>query len=1393
MTIEEALTRQRWETARRLALAALGRAGGDIFARREQLHEALRRLGDLPQARAVLEESAPETDAQRLTVPLLLGEDFHLLLDEGCYRDSAQARAGLSLDEYRDEMRSRRDAEWDRAKALAKTPKERQRVADTLARCGLETESAAPLHKDTFPAAAAPAGSIAGRLRFPGGGLAAGTRVTLGLAMETQQQDPATYLGDRMNALPQIGPQDALTTRTDAEGCFDFPAVPAGRQEFLAVTLDAAHYDIPTRFLAQGMDVAPGKELWLDLTVEEWQSAPARVALSPFAAQMERGGVHYALLHQETWKNPFYYDFPRQAVTLPAPPDAPAERLLLLSSDDPTKPLPFQCTEAGLLTLIGLPSLTDKTVALYAAENSPAEASPLPAGLHLTPDPDGQTAILSTGRAEFRLPWGEGADSLPPLLSVRGEDDLWRGAGRFTLPEGTQIVHRQTTLVEQGPLQVTLEVAYALSDGKHYTVRWTAHQGEAYLLAREISPPLDDAAWEFSLREWGESPLTPNAGGTRGEGAMNRAPTIPAPQDWGGGAFSGGRGFLHWTPEGKTVHWTTPAAQDKELARLQESVPWWLPPCGFGYAFTADGLASQDYIALFTLRRGEWRDEAFAAIAQGPGEGESRELDWPFPEMVGSTLSMLTAHSDASGDAFFRFAFFDGQRQWGILVSTLARNDGQWKELSAVQHKNSSPRLQDFKDWRLDEPDSITRPSVAARRQDLRALRRKKDAPRFAPVWQKIVAGNVPGPAEGLRFAVEGDPRLAWRKKKELVGVAHVRAKLTLLGRDFSDMYSPVGGRPITAWAEDYDLVAASGVFTPDEERLVRAFLLLMGHLYGETDLMNWRYGSRNANFEADRVDVVGTVGLTFQGNPDADAMARHAAESMERALNVYCTPGSGKWYENPACYYLQSSKCRLNLAFHLWSHGISDPTAIPRLRDFLNWGILLLTPPAPTSYAALANGVDDYDAAPKTRRIPPIGDHAGLGRWLPEHYALAAKMYRDRAPEFADRLLWAWQSANPDAGGPAQAAPEQPGEMPNSTDGSDFGSLPLLFAALDEEDVRPAPDCALASRRLEGFGAVLRGGFGTAQEFYLLWKQGPGGYRFHRTEGSFVLFADGKPLVYDGGEGGETWRHSTLSFGNVYTPLAPGHVERFHALPEAEFVQGVHPVALKPGEPVYLSDNCHHSLVPVAHARYAEPNPADVRSALWVKDEYVILHDDLNLPPETVFHWHLQVVADSEEGDAERGWRFRGRFGVDLQVMLPGQKFASAQVTTTTHLERNLPPEQAFTMRHLCVTGGPGASGYFALLRPLPTGKPPVSATLLETEGRAVGLSVTGDGLHDRLFFGRAPVQWEAGGLRFQGRYGAVLERPTETHLLLLGPGVLEWGGVRLESDGPALSRTIT
>jgi len=562
---------------------------------------------------------------------------------------------------------------------------------------------------------------------------------------------------------------------------------------------------------------------------------------------------------------------------------------------------------------------------------------------------------------------------------------------------------------------------------------------------------------------------------------------------------------------------------------------------GFAYAMTGSQVRGGDYIGVFTIRRGDWIDRKFKSISQGPGD-DHRELDWPYPEMSGSTISMITACTSADGDAFFKFGFFDGERHWGILVSTLDRNDGRWKELSCVQHKNSSPRLDDFKEWQLDEADRIARPFVMTRRDELRNLRKKKESPTFAPIWEKIRGSDVAGATAGLRFAIDGDPAVAWRKKLEFVYVAQIYPRMILLGREFCDFYSPVGARCITPWVEEYDLIAASGVFTPEEERIVRRFFMLMGHMYMEPDFMNWKFNSRNANFEADRVDVVGALGLAFRGNPDADACIAHAAGLMERSINVYCTPGSGKWYENPSCYYLHAMKCRMNLAFHLATHGVLDSTKIPRLKDFLRWGVLLLTPRCPHKYELMrdgTNGAAGYEAAEKVRRIAPIGDHGHIGPWVPDHYALMAKLYRKADPDFADLLLWAWYEGG--------------------ADGAYHGNLPLVFTGLSEQDLKPpmSPAPVLESRRLEGFGAVIRGNFGMRDESYLLLKQGPGGYRYHRTEGSIILFAYGKPLIYDGGEAGDTWRHSTLSFHDVHMPLAAGHVERFHALPANWFCTG--------------------------------------------------------------------------------------------------------------------------------------------------------------------------------------------------------------------------------------------
>src|SRR5690606_41567127 len=58
-------------------------------------------------------------------------------------------------------------------------------------------------------------------------------------------------------------------------------------------------------------------------------------------------------------------------------------------------------------------------------------------------------------------------------------------------------------------------------------------------------------------------------------------------RELGGGR---GRGYLHWKSHPSSQNWTTLDSTDREVARLQESVPWWIPPAGFAYAMTPDGV-----------------------------------------------------------------------------------------------------------------------------------------------------------------------------------------------------------------------------------------------------------------------------------------------------------------------------------------------------------------------------------------------------------------------------------------------------------------------------------------------------------------------------------------------------------------------------------------------------------------------------------------------------------------------------------------------------------------------------------------------------------------------------------------------------------------------------------
>ena len=1331
-----------FERARRLARAELARTteGGARRTLLELLFRSCRRLGDIKgccEAVALLE---PETGHDRLWRELRLAENDLVRAAGEHYRTSEEGEAGLSVDEYMEKYRALACRRLAGAVQLATSPDLREELEHELRRLSdhlpaeldayLKRELAAlgwelpPLPEPEPESWTGPRVRFSGRLLDGAGQPAAGVRLVLQYFGAPERVDYHQVLvvpdcGGILRLARENPRVRRFETVTGAAGAFAFDGVPATGCDYLAALPPVGMGAYPVRFLALGreIDATPA-----EFRLEEWRPAPAK-ALPAVPAVRRYRGRELELVAGTVIDNPFDYRFPRQYLTLELP--APAAELLLFNAGQ-EEPIPFQELPGGRAgLLVELPP--ESTLRLGFYRRPPEFAAP---GTALRATDRGAYWEIETGSAAYRIAGPAAPAGTPPILSVKGPDGVWRGKSRLVLGPGVATPAVAVRQLEAGPVELVFEVTLTFAPEQVWRYTLTFHENESYVLIREDSIRLDEVtAWEFAFPE-----------------------------------FIGERLFLNGNAEESGVHWLVPQAEDRELARIQESVAWWLPGQVFGVGLTFDGLERHDYVGVFSLRRGEWRDEDFARIANGPGD-DRRELDWPFPEMVGSTLSMLTVHSRKDGEVVMRFGGFNGQRQWGLLISDFDRCDGPYRELSLVQHKNSSPRLEHFRQWRLNEPETLARPLLLTRRDRIDLLRERILVEPFKQEFERIERESAHGgDSTGMAELLGQHPERIALLREWILYNARLRSKMVLQGRDSGDVYSPVGGRPITPMAACYDLLAPTGVFSPEEEQLIRAYFMLMGHMYMEPDFMNWHYNSRNANFEADRVDIIGNIGLIFPENPDSKAFADHGIELMRRSFEVYCTPGSGKWYENPACYYLHAASCRLNLVYHLWQQGRFDSSEIERLKDFLRWGILLLTPEAPAWYRDWCLP-GDWFKVPRARLVPPVGDHAELGKRLSDFYWLLAPMYDRRDPAFADELRWAWQVTHR---------------------GENGVRSPHLLLATDNpppaDPHYPAP--RLVSRRLEGFGAILRDHFDTPEEFYVLFKLGPGGYRYHRTEGGFLYFAHGRALVYDGGEAGETWRHATLSFHDTHLPLAPGHLERFVPLSRATLAQGVNPKAINPGEPVFLSDRCDHQLVAEAIARFREPNPLNHRSLLAVRDEYLIVHDDLlGLAPEIPVFWHLPVVADACRELAPRVWRFRGRFGVDLEVALPDLPLRGVELGEITHEEygrRN--PE--FRMKHLQLQlDHPGVVG--AVLRPLLPETEPVTVAALRNEHRQVGLEIRNSRLHDRVFINREPVTFESGSLRFSGRYALLEERGSEVYMTLFDAGSLEFDGWQLESSG--------
>jgi len=478
--IESLLERRCFETARRKCLQAISLNQGDSPRLKMLLHSALVFLGEIGAAQVLVHQMLATSDANATELTILLAEDYHLLTQNGSYRSSTEAKEGLTEEEFNERMRKRSAQYFEKAAQLAQTESLKRTLDAALMRCGRIVNPTPEVIVDGTATGQMPqSASLRGLLRFVDGQPVGQATVTLGLAFNFEAPDPTTYLEPDIGYAFKGEEQKVLVTHTDLLGRFIFEEVPIGRHEFLAVTLDPQQFNIPTRFFAQGIEIGSEAENYVEATIDEWESAPPDAREHAFEKTLNRLGVEYRLISSLTLKNPFYYEFPRQLISFKGQAASGFPQRLLVNSSNEAQV--FQQDGDRVMFFAQLAARGSEGYALYRAEN-PGGA--IPAEDDFTPNVEGDsTAVIDTGRAKFRIPWGNQNIELPPLISIQGEDGKWRGKGRWVLPEGCRILNREITIQKTGPLFLEIHLQYDLSNGGKYTIRLGAQRGEATLSA----------------------------------------------------------------------------------------------------------------------------------------------------------------------------------------------------------------------------------------------------------------------------------------------------------------------------------------------------------------------------------------------------------------------------------------------------------------------------------------------------------------------------------------------------------------------------------------------------------------------------------------------------------------------------------------------------------------------------------------------------------------------------------------------------------------------------------------------------------------------------------------------------------------------------------------------
>ncbi|OPZ88017.1 MAG: hypothetical protein BWY76_00174 [bacterium ADurb.Bin429] len=800
----------------------------------------------------------------------------------------------------------------------------------------------------------------------------------------------------------------------------------------------------------------------------------------------------------------------------------------------------------------------------------------------------------------------------PPILAVGRPGGPRQGEGMWANVPDTLLVKEATTrIVEQGPVRITIEQRYLLTDGREY--RMTVQLGlrqDAALITEDGTLSAPGAGFRFDMR--------PGLHATR----------VLWHNQWKATAHA-----KTWEQVETDV---TRFAQPTALCVMRPWSFWWDDNITewAGFFDREDG----EMIGVIALRPSRWAPYVADGFQRTQmtvtGGGGQLHLTFPF---VGTAKDAAGKEQPAAL-----------HREWALTIGPAAQRVDE-KKVAALRRQ-----LIKYGEFPLDEVKEFAfgyTPSEQAQRHpfllltqdDLDRSRRQarevstakaalepnlvyvkrclgtRDARQnWEDVYQNVFWGM--GLTEKLpeAYLTSDDPALGWAMAAAVRGYA----------RDLRTMLLEVPSKPalgamgpwysehVTRLLFAYDMLADTEYLTLAEKAEVRAMLVLGAHFLAHPDYWNIERGlcSGNPNMTVSIILPQGLFGLALQGHPRAETWLKAAEDELRLELNDYID-ANGAWVECPG-YQSASLDAIFILMQAIRNVTGRDYFNDPRFKMTMDYYGFLQTPPD----WRFPPGRKENEPAVMT--VPTVGDtpagfvHCFNG-WMAKATEKADPFYSARQQFFWQRQLFSRYRAGRGAG-----------YLPGMTD----YALPA------------APPVEL-SRGFPGFGSVLRTSWADQNAAYVAHRTGPFSHHYHDDCGSFIFFAKGAPLAMDFGNQyapvrrDESYYHNRISFDLATSPkryYSSGELLEMRSLPATlDYSRGK------------LTGN---------GGQLSERRLLLVKSDNPLGANYVVIRDRNSGGPEGQrFYWNLWCLATGVEGIRADGMatvlHFPGQHVADLDA----------------------------------------------------------------------------------------------------------------------------------------------